>query len=415
MIGDSAPNTAGNVTNAGPWVTAAGRSLTINALGDKRVLNHAYSGPRAEDFPFNQKFITRHYGFGNRCTTPDGSATCNTISSVTIGGVNAPVTAWSDTSITVTAPNLTAAQSSCAIAQRTSPATLGQSARCGQLVVTAGNGKQSIDAITVTIAGKPPTYVAGENATNNALQTAIDNAIPGDLIIVGPGTYREMLLMWKPVRLQGVGAALVTINADAHPAGKLDPWRRQINCLFGLTPEGRPADGVYPGCSSRMLGRIDRVPREAIIGWDTTANGNLAEQLQEPTLMGAYEGAGITVLGRGFRFPVGADRFSLGTEGVLPDGSAYLTNSLADCNVPAPAVGVAGRDFGTSNFLCNPSRIDGVSVTNSSQGGGGIFLHGWNHYLEVANNADLRQPWHAFGRHHVGPGEFTDAVHRGRG
>ena len=28
--------------------------------------------------------------------------------------------------------------------------------------------------------------------------------------------------MWKPVRLQGVGAGSVTINADAHPAGKMD-------------------------------------------------------------------------------------------------------------------------------------------------------------------------------------------------
>jgi hypothetical protein len=42
-------------------------------------------------------------------------------------------------------------------------------------------------------------------------------------------------------------------------------------------------------------------------------------------------------------------------------------------------------DYGTSNFYCNPSRIDGLSILNSSQGGGGIFIHGWNHNLEVAN------------------------------
>ncbi len=50
-----------------------------------------------------------------------------------------------------------------------------------------------------------------------------------------------MLLMWKPVRLQGVGAASSIIDANAIPAGKLlDPWRRHVNCLFGLTLQGVP-------------------------------------------------------------------------------------------------------------------------------------------------------------------------------
>ena len=42
--------------------------------------------------------------------------------------------------------------------------------------------------------------------------------------------------------------------------------------------------------------QIDRLPLEATVGWDANLNGNIAELLQEPTLMGAYEGAGITVL-----------------------------------------------------------------------------------------------------------------------
>jgi hypothetical protein len=56
-----------------------------------------------------------------------------------------------------------------------------------------------------------------------------------------------MLLMWKPVRLQGVGAASSIINANTQPAGKLDPWRRQVNCLFGLALNGQP----YPANRAR--------------------------------------------------------------------------------------------------------------------------------------------------------------------
>jgi hypothetical protein len=377
---------------AGPWVSAPGHTLTITALGDQQVPNHAYSGPQATTVPFNEKFITRHYGFGA------------SRGRVTIGGVNVPPgqITWSDTQITLTVPN------NVPLCNASNPTYLGANAnaRCGELVVIAANGKQSIDSITVTVGGKAPSYVNGENATNTALQTAIDNAAPGDLVIVGPGTYHEMLLMWKPVRLQGVGAASVTLDANAHPAGKLDPWRAHVACLFGLDPQGRPAtSGSYPGCTIANFGTsnpfaVDRVPLEGIIGWDTTVNGNLAEFMQEPTLMGAYEGAGITVLGKGVRIPSTVtnpvDIFGSTAEAVFPAGTELLTASPADC-----------RDF-PSNFLCNPSRIDGLTITNSSQGGGGIFVHGWNHYLEIANNRIYANTGTLTGGITVGQGEFPD-------
>src|SRR4029077_2670642 len=44
---------------------------------------------------------------------------------------------------------------------------------------------------------------------------------------------------------------------------------------------------------------VDPIPLEPIIGWNANLNGNLSELLQEPTLLGAYEGAGITVLAKG--------------------------------------------------------------------------------------------------------------------
>ena len=143
--------------------------------------------------------------------------------------------------------------------------------------------------------------------------------------------------MWKPVRLQGVGAATSIIDSNAFPAGKLlEPWRRHVNCLFGLALNGTPSTGnvsldgsgnVIPGTggsnpydptgasacpdtsggssdlwayftTNPSVSQVDRIPLEAVLGWDATLNGNLAEQLQEPSLMGAYEGAGITVLGK---------------------------------------------------------------------------------------------------------------------
>jgi Bacterial Ig domain len=449
----------------GPWLSAGGvgHNLTITALGDQQVPDSAYSGPSATTSPFNQKTITRHYGFG---------ATKGTVS---IGGVSVPaasITSWGDLSITLNVPATmttgtnTNAVPLCTVQQQAQYG--GSSARCGELVITTApstafpNGQQSIDTVTVTIGGKAPTHV-GATGTVATIQGAIDNALPGDLLMVDPGLYQELVLMWKPVRLQGVGAASSVINANTQPAGKLNPWRARVDCLFGLALNGQPlnegGDISFPDgsptirhnpfdptgaqfCGKSSAGgptwpgfqgttnnpQVDRIPLEGIVGWDTTLNGNLAQLLQEPTLMGAYEGAGITVLARGVRYPepplvnpatgnpypatnvfgVATDtaaNSNIAHEGQFPVPTVELTNSAADCTT----TGTNPTGF-ASNFQCNPSRIDGLSITNSSQGGGGIFVHGWGHNLEIANNRVYNNTGTMTGGITIGQGESPDAL-----
>jgi hypothetical protein len=394
----------------GPWVAAAGAShpLTITALGDQTVFNYGYSGPQATSAPFNNKTVTRHYGFGAAA------------GKVTIGGVTANISSWSDSSNTVTVPTTAPLVPNCAIQQQAQYAPTGATtAQCGELVITTASGQQSIDTVTVTIGGGTPTHIPA----TSPIQAAIDAAKPGDLLILDPtcsatgaqvacttagathssATHSEMVLMWKPVRLQGVGAASSVIDANTQPAGKLDPWRRQVDCLFGLAMNGTPITGtnVYDqtgtfSCTSAMQFSVDRLPLEATVGWDATLNGNLAELLQEPTLMGAYEGAGITVLAKGVKFPTGSNPFASDT---FPTGTVLLTP--ADC-----ATGAGGSNPYPSNFYCNPARIDGLGVTDSSQGGGGIFVHAYGHGLEIANDRVFGNIGTLSGGINVGQGEF---------
>ena len=431
----------------GPYVSAAGHTLTVTALGDQMVSNNAYSGPSATTAPYNQKTIKRHYGFGTTAGT------------VTIGGINATLSGpWSDTLLTVTVPSGVA---SCAVQQQTQYG--GSTAQCGQLVITAANGKQSIDTVNVTIGGKAPTHVAA----SGTIQAAIDAAAPGDLLIVDPtctattagvtssvacttagavktnATHNEMVIMWKPVRLQGVGSASSVINANTQPAGKMDPWRQRIVCLFGLTLQGTPitttskydpsnqvscgstggtAWNYFKPTATTATGivnpQIDPLPAEPILGWDATSNGNLAQLLQEPSLMGALEGAGITVLGKGVKFPSAA---ALQNEGAFPTGTTLLTGTVnsngsyttGDSNSLCHTSRSNTTNPFPSNFSCNPSSIDGLSITDSSQGGGGIYIHGWAHNLQVANNHIFSNAGSLSGGINVGQGEFAPEILQG--
>jgi hypothetical protein len=616
----------------GPWVSAAGHTLTITSLGDQMVPNYAYVGPSATTAPYNAKTVKRHYGFGAQGT----GATAGT---VTIGGIAATVGTWSDTTITVTVPN---GVPDCPVQQQAEYS--GSRAQCGELVITnatttltaggnvtsvnvtnrgrysstftptvtfgaapaggttatgtanmiscgcvmsvtitsggttrytstpavafslppaggvratgtavrsgttgtitgvninnpgsgytsvptitftggggsgaaatallgqsvasvtlsngggsgyatapsvtfslpapAGpairatgtvvftprttttfNGRQSIDTVTVTIGGKSPTHVA----PSDSIQVAIDAADPGDLIIVdptctttagaatacttpsatnvhSPTAHNELLIMWKPVRLQGVGAASSIINANTHPAGKMDAWRQRVVCLFGLSLSGSPTSATNPfdptgavtcgntggtawnhfspyGASNNFNPQIDRLPLEAVVGWDAELNGNLAEQLQEPSLMGALEGAGITVLAKGVNFP--SNPYDPTLLAGFPTGTTLLIGREPGGNFP---VGDANPNCHSSttnatnpfpsNYSCNPSSIDGLGITNSSQGGGGIFSHGWGHNLQIGNNRIVSNAGTLSGGINIGQGEYPPAYIQGAG
>ena len=432
----------------GPWVSLPGKPITITSLGTSvSVPNYAYVGPgsngnaKASQFPYNAKTIVRNYGFGT------------TKGKVTIGGIDATagITTWSDTQIVVNVPS---GVPQCAIQQQTQYGAPSVPALCGELVVTRGDSpfRQTVDAVTVTIGGKAPTHVSA----SASIQTAIDVASPGDLLIIDPtcvttatgaaaacsasaingttatqtvsqASHSELLLMWKPVRLQGVGAASSIINANTHPAGKLDSWRQRVNCLFGLsingspTSTGNPFDSTGTGITCGGGGtsgpawtyfksfssngninpQVDRLPLEAVVGWDAELNGNLAEQLQEPSLMGALEGAGITVLAKGANFP--SDPYVTSLLAGFPTGTTLLTASSCTTSSSNPT-----NPF-PSNFWCNPSSIDGLSITNSSQGGGGIFVHGWGHNLQIANNRINSNAGTLSGGINIGQGEYPPA------
>jgi hypothetical protein len=185
---------------SGPFVNNTGQTLTIASAGMYDVPNPLYDA--LDPTSTEEKTIQRNFGFG----TEPGE--------VTIGGVPMTIQMWTDGSIT---------------------GTVAPGTETGQLMVTKADGKKTLLGVTVTVGKKQNQKVITVNPdpTKSAtpIQDAIDFADPGDLVLVPPGYYRESVILWKPVQLQGWGAYSTVISAVMAPADRVQEWRNKIQTL----------------------------------------------------------------------------------------------------------------------------------------------------------------------------------------
>ena len=263
----------------------------------------------------NPIYVIRDHGFGSARGT------------VAIGPYPLDITTWSQAIITAKLP--------------TDPKTGLTTVPVGdyQLVVNrtdtlspGGGPISSVVGITFHVVG-PNDYVAWVKAppadpktgipTCNPsadatfcmrIQPAIDLApATGGLIIVGPGNYMENPIMYKPVKLQGVGAG-ATILDNTYAIGNLPMKNYWQNVLFPSLNTG---------------------------GWVTNIPGALTDYTYE-------QGAGIFVYS--------------------------CDNTTGGCSAH-------GNQFTADR---NP-MIDGMTITEASEAGGGIYVNAYAPYLQISN------------------------------
>jgi hypothetical protein len=94
----------------------------------------------------------------------------------------------------------------------------------GMLMVTRGDNNEITPiGITMTTGASSEIVHVREG---ESIQTAVDGASTGALVLVDPGSYDEMVILWKNVKLQGSGAFSTTINARPFiPSTKLQSWK----------------------------------------------------------------------------------------------------------------------------------------------------------------------------------------------
>jgi hypothetical protein len=336
----------------GPWVPASGpRTITLASAGPVNVPNPAYDGT-----PATPATISRDYGFG----AAQGS--------VTLNGNAIPVSGWSNGSISATIP-----------------AGVGNGNY--QLMVTRGdNGAATKTGLTFTVGGTPPIRVAPGGSIQAAIDAAPSTGSP--LILVPPGRYEELVIMHKPVRLQGWGAHSTTINAVKAPAEKLANWRAKLASLltanqFSLLP-GQEVAFNAPDNEPVLFG-TEEGPGVLVVG-NANANGTPNEfgstrvaRIDGFSITGADHGGGVFASGYARNLRVSNNRI-VSNQGTYGGGVRIGHAVLLD---PASASGYT--DSWNRNVQIHHNQI---SQNGSLEGaGGGVAIYTGSGGYQVRENS----------------------------
>ncbi|MFA5081991.1 MAG: hypothetical protein WC474_05545 [Hydrogenophilaceae bacterium] len=371
----------------GPWVPSAGndagRTITIQAAGPVEVPNPAYDGGVTPTVPKN---IVRDYGFG---TTPG---------SVTIGTTPLTNVVWDANTITATVPANTPS---------------------GQLMVTRGDNQVATKTgLTFNVGGSAASVI--RVPPGGSIQAAIDAAPSSGspLILVPPGIYEELVIMHKPVRLQGWGAHSTTINALKAPAEKLANWRTKLASLlngnqFSLLP-GQEVAFNGPDNEPVLFG-AEEGPGVLVVGNANNA-GNANEfgpsrvaRIDGFTITGSDHGGGVFASGYARNLQVSNNRIvsNQGTYGggirighaVLLDeaaASGYTNSQNTNVNIHHNQISQNGSLNGAGGGISLYTGSNGYQVRENTVcgnfaggDGGGIGHLGLSDNGTIANNAIL--------------------------
>jgi hypothetical protein len=348
----------------GPYVpTGSTGQLTILSVGSVQVPNPAFTIEGAQP-----RTIARDFGFG---------ATPGTVVLRTPAGTNVPLAvapgSWTSGSIVATVPAGTPT---------------------GQLIVTRGdNGRATFSGVTVTVGNTTVRQVP----PGSSIQAAIDAAPNNALILVPPGNYDEMVILYKNMRLQGWGAGSTVINGTLAPSEKTQLWRRKMSTLLTLTP---PL-GLHPGQTDPLVDPEAFLGSEGapifVLGRNGYSNSTNRPRIDGFTIAGSNGAGGIAVNGFADFLDISNNRI-INNQGIYGGGIRIGDPFVADASndnlrirynqvcengtLQTPGGGIALYG-GSDNYLVESNWV----CANFSQGdGGGIAHYGLSANGRIANN-----------------------------
>ncbi|MEW8505150.1 MAG: right-handed parallel beta-helix repeat-containing protein [Candidatus Thiodiazotropha sp.] len=371
-----------------------GDTIRINSMGVNLVPDPEWDG-----IDLNARFITRDYSFA-------ANAEVLLLPNTLTGGFGAEISMANQV---VTSASIDA------------DIPAGTAAGDYQVVVRQ-NGVESPIGVTLTVGVLDGTVERGVRPNGDFfdvyrvpddfpnIQAAIGNPVlgqagvaAGDMILVAPGTYNEMVIMWKPVKLQGWGAGAVTINARQAPTDKIIDWRELAGRLVGdglisklpgqTAPFGFPGliDGEFPteeGAGIFVAGRSGGANRFNRLR-------NRGSRIDGLRIVGASSGGGIIANGYN-RFMSIANNRVTGNAGfnggAIRIGHPHITHTIANEQDPDFVPGDDNREVGT--LVYDDARNDNIRIHHNmvvkngglNGSGGGISLYTGADAYRVLNN-----------------------------
>jgi hypothetical protein len=291
--------------------------------------------------------VTRDYGFGA------------TQGSVTLNGTSLAIVSWNDGTIVATVPS---------------------GAATGNLMVTRGGagGLTTEVGITLTIANCTTGVRNVPSVSYPTIQSAIDAAIAGDLILVAPGTYNENVVMHKPVRLQGAGTGSTFINANPNPLDRLQAFHAFVDALGARDFANYLLKDPFSAAEA---------PGIFVIGELTYPNGNLQNELPGTQTLNPGNPFNTASLIDGFT--ISGSKAGGGIFAVAGVRNLTISNNNISSNQGnlAGGIGIGTPDVGFDSQNDNVTiRNNKVHANGGVDGSGGIAMNeGSENYL-VENN-----------------------------
>ena len=367
-------------------IAVAGDQIRIRSMGVQQVANPAWGDPG------EPQFISRNYNFGGAGNPGTAELVDSTVDPI----VRIPLTidSWAPVNIYATVPAGTPTGDYQLVVTRVGgvptpvESEIGVTLTVGVVNESAPHGLQGIrengQPYNVHTVGR-----AGDDY--QSIQDAIDSTVvdPGDMILVRPGQYDELVIMWKPVKLQGWGAGSVTINARQVPTEKISNWENAVASLVAsgaITPLPGQVAGPAPAFPALGAGNF---PTEAgagifVAGVDAGpdrfgARPNRGARIDGVSVIGASQGGGIVVNGYAQFLNIGNNRLSANSGfygGGIRVGHPLL--SFQD-----------GGNLVYTDAVNDQIRIhDNLVIKNGGLGGagGGISLHTGANAYRVQDN-----------------------------